>query len=86
MEKKQTICNIATQKEDVIAGINQAVWNYAEYGYQEEKSAAKIVETLRKEGFEVEEGIAEFRQHLWEGLEVENRSLVFWLSMMHFQN
>ena len=59
MEKKQTICNIATQKEDVIAGINQAVWNYAEYGYQEEKSAAKIVETLRKEGFEVEEGIAE---------------------------
>lgn len=58
MNEKQTICSISAEKENVIAEINQAVWDYAEYGYQEVRSAGKIVETLRKEGFEVEEGIA----------------------------
>ena len=58
MNQKQTICSIASEKESVIAGINQAVWSYAEFGYQEERSAAKIQEVLQAENFEVEAGIA----------------------------
>ena len=39
MEKKQFICDMVAEKADVIAGINQAVWDFAEFGYHEEKSA-----------------------------------------------
>lgn len=58
MNKKNKICSIAAGKESIITGINQAVWNYAEFGYQEDRSAAKIQEVLRAEGFEVEAGLA----------------------------
>ena len=58
MEKKQFICDMVAEKADVIAGINQAVWDFAEFGYHEEKSAEKIKEVLRVEGFEVESGLA----------------------------
>lgn len=58
MDERQIIRAMAAEKEDMIAGINRAVWDYAEYGYQETKSAAKIQEVLRGEGFGVEAGIA----------------------------
>lgn len=58
MEKKQFICNIVAEKADVIAGINQAVWDFAEFGYHEEKSAEKIKAVLEAEGFQVESGLA----------------------------
>lgn len=58
MDEKRAICNAVASKADVIAGINQAVWEYAEFGYQEVKSAAKIREVLLEEGFDVEMGIA----------------------------
>lgn len=58
MEQKQLICDIVSEKAGVIAGINRAVWDYAEFGYQEEKSAEKIKAVLREEGFEVEENLA----------------------------
>ena len=35
------------------------IWNYAELGYKEVKSSALLVETLRKEGFTLETGVAE---------------------------
>lgn len=35
------------------------IWNYAEVGYKEVKSSALLTETLRKEGFTVETGVAE---------------------------
>ena len=35
------------------------IWNYAELGYKEVKSSALLAETLRKEGFTVETGVAE---------------------------
>ena len=35
------------------------IWNYAEISYTEEKSVAAILKLLKKEGFSVEEGIAD---------------------------
>ena len=38
--------------------ISDAIWNYAELGMQEFKSSAILIETLEKEGFKVEKGVA----------------------------
>jgi aminobenzoyl-glutamate utilization protein B len=38
--------------------IAQTIWNYAEMGYQEEKSSALLQKTLRDEGFKIETGVA----------------------------
>ena len=35
------------------------IWDYAELGYKEVKSSALLQETLKKEGFAVEAGVAE---------------------------
>ncbi len=40
------------------AGISKQIWEYAEVGYQEEKSSALLEEELRKEGFDVKTGVA----------------------------
>lgn len=58
MSVKETICGIAAQKYETIASMNQAVWNFAEYGYQEHQSSAELKRVLREEGFEVEENTA----------------------------
>lgn len=58
MGEKETICGLASDKYDAVAAINQFVWSHAEYGYQEQESAARIKELLRAEGFEVEEHTA----------------------------
>lgn len=34
------------------------IWNYAEVGYKEEKSAALLAQTLGQQGFKVEQGVA----------------------------
>ncbi|WP_224484852.1 amidohydrolase [Robertkochia aurantiaca] len=38
--------------------IAQQIWEWAEMGYQEEKSAALLMETLKSEGFEIQSGVA----------------------------
>ena len=38
--------------------VAQTIWSYAELGYQEEKSSALLQETLAKEGFTIEKGVA----------------------------
>lgn len=43
-----------TQYKDIALQI----WNWAELGYKEEKSAALLAETLEKEGFKLERGVA----------------------------
>ena len=55
MGSKEKIYGIAETKNQRIADMNHSVWSYAEGGYQEYKSAAKLAEVLRSEGFEVEE-------------------------------
>ena len=46
------------KKEMYYGGIAKQIWNYAEVGYQENKSSALLQETLNKEGFLIEKGVA----------------------------
>ena len=45
-------------KKEVYSAIAQQIWGFAEMGYQEEKSAALLQETLSAEGFKVTKGVA----------------------------
>ena len=45
-------------KKEVYSSIAQQIWGFAEMGYQEEKSAALLQETLSTEGFKVTKGVA----------------------------
>jgi aminobenzoyl-glutamate utilization protein B len=45
-------------KKEVYSAIAQQIWGFAEMGYQEEKSAALLQQTLRNEGFKVTKGVA----------------------------
>ncbi|MGC1273878.1 MAG: amidohydrolase [Planctomycetaceae bacterium] len=45
-------------RADEIKAVNRAVWNFAEVGLQEHKSAALYVEKLKAAGFKVETGVA----------------------------
>ena len=58
MDNRELIHSLADEKKSVIADINRSVWGYAEYGYKEFKSAAKIMEVLASEGFQVEKNVA----------------------------
>ena len=40
-------------------GISRRIWNWAEVGYQEFKSSALLQQTLREEGFSIQEGVAD---------------------------
>ena len=55
MASREKIREIAETKNAQIADINHSVWEYAEGGYCEYRSAAKLMEVLRAEGFEIEE-------------------------------
>ena len=54
---EQTIANL-NSKKDFYSSIAQKIWGYAEMGFQEEKSAAVLQETLRNEGFTITKGVA----------------------------
>ena len=58
MDTKTRIHQIAADKAGIIADMNHSVWGFAEYGYKEFKSAAKLTQVLEDEGFQVERGIA----------------------------
>ena len=45
-------------KSNQYGTIAQTIWSYAELGYQEEQSSALLKETLAKEGFTIEKGVA----------------------------
>jgi aminobenzoyl-glutamate utilization protein B len=46
------------QKELMYGQQAKTIWNYAEVGYQEEKSSALLQDMLSKEGFKVQKGVA----------------------------
>jgi aminobenzoyl-glutamate utilization protein B len=56
--KDKIIENIA-KKEAFYAGIEKKIWGFAEVGYHEDKSSALLQETLSKEGFKIEKGVAD---------------------------
>ena len=46
------------QKSEDYGTIAQSIWEFAEMGYQEEKSAALLQETLQNAGFSIKKGVA----------------------------
>lgn len=56
-DKKAIVSNIE-DKQDHYFSIAKQIWDFAELGYQEEKSAGLLKDELKKEGFSVEEGLA----------------------------
>ncbi|MDR0879693.1 MAG: amidohydrolase [Clostridioides sp.] len=56
---KEQINSFLDGKLDEISGLSDAIWDSAETAFEEEKSAALIIDMLKKHGFEVEENLAD---------------------------
>lgn len=56
---KQFVINALTKKYDNYCHIARTIWSHPELGYLESKSSALLQETLRKEGFEINAGVAD---------------------------
>jgi len=56
---KEKALDWITQNEPYLIEISDQIWNFAEVGLQEFKSAALLVDELEKEGFAVECGVAD---------------------------
>lgn len=55
---KEDIIKAIDSKYDVYASMAHKIWEFAEVGYQEEKSSAILQKELTKEGFKIEAGVA----------------------------
>ena len=55
--QKQAALDAREEKKQLVAGVADQIWEYAELSLQEVQSAALYVRVLRQEGFAVEEGI-----------------------------
>ena len=58
MDNAQIIRDAVREKAQIITGLNRAVWEYAELGYQETKSATAIIKALEDDGFTVTKELA----------------------------
>ena len=56
-EEKKVLAGLDKQMQKY-SDIAQNIWNWAELGYQEEKSAALLQKTLADAGFKIEKGVA----------------------------
>ena len=54
----QAVLDFIDSRYEQIATISNELWDYAEVGYQEEKSTALLQKALLDEGFTIEEGVA----------------------------
>lgn len=57
-EKKNIISNIDDRQEDYFS-IAMQIWNYAELGYQEKESSGLLQKELTKNGFSIQQGVAD---------------------------
>lgn len=57
-KNKNDVLEELNGKKDYYGSIAQKIWNYAEMGYQEEKSVALLQKTLTDEGFSINKGVA----------------------------
>ena len=53
----QTVKDLVASQADAAVALAKEIWNYAELSYEEVRSAAALMEALKKEGFAIEEGI-----------------------------
>ena len=58
-QKTNSVTSNLEAKKEKYGAIAQQMWGFAEMGYQEEKSAALLQETLRNEDFKITKGVAE---------------------------
>ena len=56
---KQEIQKSIERRTKEYENIAKSIWNWAELGYQEEKSSELLKETLSDEGFSIKSGVAE---------------------------
>lgn len=59
MTQLEEVKQLVASKKEVAVDLAEKIWGYAELSYTEFKSAAALIEALKAEGFEVEEGIAD---------------------------
>lgn len=59
LELKNEVIKIVDQKYQLLTNISDAIWEYAEIALLEHKSSKLLVEILVKEGFQVEQGVAD---------------------------
>ncbi len=57
-QKTKSVLTNLDNNNETYTQIAQQIWNWAEMGYQEEKSSALLQETLASNGFKIENGIA----------------------------
>ncbi len=57
-KKLDAVLNNLDAKSESYGEIAQTIWNLAEMGYQEEKSAALLQKTLADAGFTIKKGVA----------------------------
>ncbi len=55
---KETAWKWIDDNENQLTSISDKIWSYAEYGLCEDKSSQLLAETLRKNGFRVQQGVA----------------------------
>lgn len=56
---KQEIIKSIEEKSAIYAATAQKIWEFAEVGFQETQSSALLQQTLEKEGFTIERGVAD---------------------------
>jgi len=57
-QNHQTYLDQLDQNKDRFSKVAMTIWDYAEMGYQEEKSSALLQQTLADEGFTITKGVA----------------------------
>lgn len=57
-ESQQAAFQEVTRLEPQLKAVNKAIWEFAEVGLEEKRSAALLVEKLKAAGFEVQTGVA----------------------------
>ncbi len=55
---KKDVIKVMDSKSEEYAKIAQQIWGFAEVGFQETQSSALLQETLSKQGFKIESGVA----------------------------
>ena len=55
MDNRELIREAVAEKRDLVAEVNRKIWEYAELGHKEFKSARLLCDVLKDEGFVVTE-------------------------------
>lgn len=57
-DSRQTALARIDERAELLKRVNRQIWEFAELGLEERRSAALLVDVLRREGFRVESGLA----------------------------